>query len=674
MRFRLTVPSLLVVFVLWVGYTALWAHKYETDTRKGFEENGRLAVMLFSGAVSDALWEFDARAAQQTLSGMSAWPGFVFATIRESGGEFATHAAYRPALDIRLPDAAEFDARGVLQDVDRTYFTSGIVHPEQGELGQLIVGFDRSPLLLSIRTVRQKAAIAAVAGFAVLGLFLGWTARSVTRPLLQMTRALEKVADGDFNYKVPTQKRQDEVARLSRALDVFRKNAIRLVAARAEAEASKRVAELAMLDELTGLANRRAVVARFAEIDCGPDQNAAADWSVIQIDLDGFKRINDTLGHGAGDHVLKEVAQRLLTYQDHCDLVARIGGDEFVLLIPDRPTESLPQEIAAAVVEHLARPVPYRNQVLRIGASAGIAGYNHKTQSLADALVHADIALYRAKSQGKGRFVVFDKAHILELLDRSRKADEIMQGIEEDRFVPFFQPIVAADTYHVTAVEMLARWVHPVDGILPPGDFLDLATDLDVMRLIDAQVLGRALDAFKTWKAAGIKLPRLSINVSIKRLLEQDFIDVLTDARTAGVEIDVELLETIYLDDPSDRLLLQLELIRGIGVGLSIDDFGTGHASVAGLIQIAPDKVKIDRRFIAPMLENQRALSIVQTLLGLCALLEIDVVAEGVETMEQARILQSLGCRHLQGHAFDMPMSLEEMRALLDTAESRLAG
>lgn len=674
LRFRLTVPSLLVVFVLWVGYTAFWTNKYESDARSGFEENGRLAAHLFSGAVSDALWEFDVRSAQQTLSGLSVWPGFMAAVVMDTGHEFASYDVSTASTQIELPQSRAFDEQGVFRGDDRVYFRSAIIHSERGELGHLIAVFDRRPLLQTIWTVRRNAVISALIGFALLGHFLWWTARSVTRPLLRITRAVEQVAEGDLNIQVPEGKKLDEVARLGRALDVFRKNAIGLVAAKADAEASKRVAELAMVDELTGLANRRAVVARFAEIERSGDLAGQMSWSVVQIDLDGFKRINDTLGHGAGDHVLKEVAKRLSTFHDHCDLVARIGGDEFVLLIRHGATDTLPQDIAAAVVENLALPVSYRNQNLRIGASAGIANHRHSPHSLSDALVHADIALYRAKSHGKGRFVTFDKAHSLELLERSRKADEIIQGIENSHFVPFFQPIVDAETHRIVALEMLARWEHPTEGLLTPDRFLDLANDLNVMKLIDAQVFTGALDLFAGLKAEGLVLPRLSINVSNKRLLEQNFIETLATAKATGIEIDVELLETIYLDDPPEELLLQLDRVRELGIGLSIDDFGTGHASVAGLIQIDPDKVKIDRRFIDPMLDSKRSLNIVQTLLGLCALLEIEVVAEGVESMAQAELLRSLGCQYLQGYAFMRPVSAQDIRTSLTERRSRLIG
>lgn len=670
----MTVPSLFVVFVLWVGYTAFWANKYESDARRAFEENGRLAVQLFSGAVADALWEFDVRSAQQTLSGLAVWPGFLFVTVNDAGGEFSSYETPTAMDRITIPTPEQFGADGIFHDAEIVYLVSPIMHAQRHELGHLVAAFDQGPLLTSIAVARRDAIRTAALGFTLLSLFLGWTARSVSGPLLRITRAVEKVADGDLEHAVPDEQSLDEVARLANALEVFRRNSARLLTARAEVEANRRVAELALLDDLTGLVNRRAVVQRFAEIETDPHPKAGLDYSVIQIDLDGFKPINDTLGHSAGDHVLQVVASRLLDYVQACDLVARIGGDEFVLLIPHDANDTLPQSIATSVLKSLAQPVSYHKQTLRVGASAGIAGYVRGTNSLSDALVHADIALYRAKSQGKGRFVTFDQSHSEELIERSRRADEILQGVEHDQFVPYFQPIVDAQTHQVVALELLARWNHPTRGVLPPTHFLDLATDLDVMRLIDAQVFARALDAFETWQADGMDLPRLCINVSNKRLLEQEFIDVLVYAKGAGIEIDVELLETIYLDDPPEQLMNQLDRIRMLGIGLNIDDFGTGHASVAGLIQIDPDKVKIDRRFIVPILESKRALSIVQALLGLCALLDIDVVAEGVEDMEQADLLRRLGCRYLQGYAFMKPISASAMQAALLNPQQRAAG
>jgi len=670
--YRLTLPSLAAVFLLWVGYTLFWAGQYESRARAEFEENGQRAAQLFAGAVAGALWEFDQASAHRTLSGLSAWPSFAAVSVTDSGGQFALFEAADRRLPQRLPD---LDGMADVPHRENgfAFFGSPIVHPSHGEIGQLVVGFDQHPLQSMIWSARQLAIASAALGFVLLGTLLFYLARTVTMPLVRITEAVEQVAAGDLDWGVPDVKGNDEVGRLARALEVFRQDAARLIEAKADVEANRRIADLALIDDLTGLANRRAVKETFARLDEDLGVHPTLAASVLQIDLDRFKQINDTLGHKAGDHVICAVADRLSDLGETCSLVARLGGDEFVILVRHTAGADIPQQLAERSIRQIARPIPYGDQLLRVGASVGIATHRSGAETMADTLLNADIALYRAKDEGKARFVTFDDRHRQEIVDRKRISDEILESIEAHRFVPFFQTIHDAQTNEVVAVELLTRWTHPSRGILPPAEFLGIADDLDLTRLIDRQVFGHAIDTFDTWRAEGLSLPRLCVNVSVTRILEPDFIAMLSDARQAGIDVDVELLESIYLDQPDAQLMWQLDRIRDLGVGLNIDDFGTGHASVAGLMQIEPDKVKIDRQFVIPMLESDRSHALVKALIGMCALLDIKTVAEGVETPDHATLLQELGCDYLQGYAFSHPVSAPELRAVLTGARPRRA-
>jgi diguanylate cyclase (GGDEF)-like protein len=666
--FKLTVPSLLTVFALWIAYTVFWAGKYENYLRSAFEESGSRAVSLFSGAVADALWEFDSGSAAATLVGLADWPGFSFASVRDQAGEFAVYD-----LTEGGHDAAEVDFSTLVPNTPTRigpylYFKKPVVHPEQGTLGSIIVAFDKRPTEQAIWEARREAAISATIGFAFLGLLLMLVARSVTKPLVRITHAVERVAAGDLSFEVPDSTASGEVGTLARALDVFRANAGRLVEAKAEMEANRRVAELAMLDDLTGLANRRALLERFAEIE-KTGVSVGKVISVLHVDLDGFKQINDTIGHKAGDFVLKEVADRFQGLSLSPDSIARIGGDEFVLLVQHDPGSETPSALASEVIQSIAQPVFFEDQRLRVGASIGIAEHCAEDETMSDTLVSADIALYRAKAEGKGRFIRFDETHRQEIFARKLASDQILDGLEHQRFVPYFQGIFEAGTLKLHAVELLARWQHPTRGILPPSEFIDIAGDLNLLRHIDKIVFSKAIEVFRTLASTGRVMPRLTVNVSVSRLVERDFVEMLEAAIASGISIEVELLESVFLDEPSDTLLWQLDRIRELGVGLSIDDFGTGHASVAGLVQIRPDKVKLDRRFVIPMFDSNQARSLVQTLHGLCTLLDIDTVAEGVETMEHATLLAELGCHFLQGYALMQPVSARGLEDVL--AEDR---
>ncbi|MEO1179110.1 MAG: EAL domain-containing protein [Pseudomonadota bacterium] len=671
--FRLTVPSLFAVFLLWIGITLFWAGKHETDARRAFEESGSRAAYLYSATLADALWQFDTRSAEAALLDLSNWPAFSFALVSDDAGEFASHNRIEGghgAMDI---DFDALDPTAPTHIGHYLFFTAPIIHPEHGVLGNIIVAFDKRPTEQAIWVARREAIGFAAVGFLALGVFLTLVARTVTKPLVRITQAVERVAAGDLRFELPDSQASDEVGRLARALDVFRTNAERLVAAKAEAEANRRVAELAMLDELTGLANRRAMLERFAEIETA-NLPAGDVVSLLHIDLDGFKQINDTVGHKAGDFVLKEVAARFQRLSQTCDLIARIGGDEFVLVVQHDERQETPTLLADEVINSVSEPLVFSGQRLRIGVSIGLARHRAGDETMSDALANADIALYRAKANGKGCFIQFDETHRQEILQRKQASDEVLDAVDHQRFEPYFQGIFEAGSRKLYAVELLARWQHPTRGILPPSEFIGLASDLNLIRLIDKQVLSKAIKAFRALKDTGVDLPRLSVNVSMTRLVEADFTEMLEDASASGIAIDVELLESIFLDDPPETLLWQLDRIRELGVRLSIDDFGTGHASVAGLVKIQPDKVKLDRGFVLPMLESRRARNLVQTLHGLCKLLDIDTIAEGVETMEHADALSKLGCQYLQGFALMRPVPASALADMLAERQRSQAG
>ena len=662
--FRVTVPCLVTLFVLWAAQTAFVMRGFEAEARARFDETGRRAAGLFAQAVSDALWGFDSASAQRILEGLEDWPGFMLASVHDPAGLFAYHAV-SAVLQPAETDFANRSDGASWRAGDVVYFLASIDHTEDGEIGFLVTGFTLEPLEQQIAQARWDALIGAGLGFAVIAALLAVVARSVTRPITAMTEALERVAKGDFSMRLPDRRGPEEVGRLARALEVFRENATNLLEVRAQAETNRRIAELAMVDDLTGLANRRALIERLVKVDERPEDDAGSTVSVLHLDLDGFKLINDTLGHKAGDWVLRAVATRLQDVAGTDTLVARTGGDEFVILLEHAAGDRLPMDTAEAVIGALSTPIPFEDQALRIGTSIGIASRGDRDERLSQTLVHSDVALYRAKAQGKGCAVLFTDDHKRALHARKRMSDDILKGIDCGQFVPFFQPIVEAKTYRIIAVEMLARWSHPIEGILPPAHFLDIAADLNLLRLIDRQVFAAALVEFKHLRAKGSTLPRLSINVSVARLLEADFLGMIQDAQASGIAVDVELLESVFLDDPSSQLQWQLDRLRELGCGLHIDDFGTGHASVAGLLNIRPDKVKIDKQFVIPALDDMQARALVRLIIGICAELGIDAVAEGVETRDHAAMMRDFGCRLLQGHAFARPMSAAALCDLL---------
>jgi diguanylate cyclase (GGDEF)-like protein/PAS domain S-box-containing protein len=406
-------------------------------------------------------------------------------------------------------------------------------------------------------------------------------------------------------------------------------------------------------DSLTGLPNRR-----FLDQHLLDEQSVRKPTALLHIDLDRFKHINDTLGHAAGDSMLTHAASVLMKKARSTDFVARIGGDEFVIAITEPTNEEELAALAGRIIEQMRQPVPFENHQCRFGVSIGIAMADTTVSDYGrHLLIDADIALYRAKSNGRNRFEFFSDTLKSEIVRNKKVADDILSGLERQEFLPYFQPQFDARTLQITGVEALARWNHPVEGILTPDVFLRTADDLNVVPLIDRVILEQTLWQSTRWKAAGIEIPKMSVNVSAGRLNDANLMQSLDGLSFEPGTLSFELLESIFLDEKNDLITANFERLREVGIDIEIDDFGTGYASIVSLIHLRPSRLKIDRQLILPITHSEGQRRLVASIIEIGQSLGIKVVAEGVETMEHARILGDLGCDALQGYAFAAPMS-----------------
>jgi diguanylate cyclase (GGDEF)-like protein len=389
------------------------------------------------------------------------------------------------------------------------------------------------------------------------------------------------------------------------------------------------------------------------------------DIENLHIDLDRFKHINDTLGHAAGDAMLVHAARVLTSTVRDGDFVARVGGDEFVVVCrrpiesPDLGSSQL-SKLAERIIARMQEPILFEGHECRCGVSIGIAS---DTDSIADPLrllVNADIALYRAKGQGRNRYQFFNDALQGEIIRTKRIADEILTGVEKKQFVAWFQPQVDANTLEIVGVEALARWNHPVEGLLPPGAFLKIADELNVVGTIDRMIMEQAMAQMDKWEAEGIHVPKVSVNVSARRLNDEGLIEGLRKLHVQPGRLSFELVESIFLDEHDDIISWNVDRIKELGIEIEIDDFGTGHASIVSLLKLKPKRLKIDRQFILPIVRSAAQRQLVGSIVEIGKSLGIEVLAEGVETMEHARILRKLGCQSLQGYAFARPMAAED--------------
>ncbi|MCY0094046.1 bifunctional diguanylate cyclase/phosphodiesterase [Hoeflea ulvae] len=410
-------------------------------------------------------------------------------------------------------------------------------------------------------------------------------------------------------------------------------------------------------DSLTGLPNRRFIDERLLNRRDGPTVTA-----LLHIDLDRFKQINDTLGHAAGDAMLIHAASVLRANTRDSDIIARIGGDEFVIAMTCETSDAQLSSLANRIIVQMRQPVPYENHECRFGVSIGIASVDHDDDPCGKRLlIDADIALYRAKNNGRNRFEFFTTALKAEIIRTKRVADDILSGLERKEFLPFFQPQFDARTLDIVGVEALARWEHPTEGLLAPDAFLKTAGELNVVPLIDRSILEQTLWQSTRWKAAGLSIPKMSVNVSAGRLFEADLIDSLDGIDIEKGSLSFELLESIFLDEQNDIIVANIERLKAMGIDIEIDDFGTGFASIISLIQVRPTRLKIDRQLIFPIVGSESQRRLVASIIEIGQSLGIKVVAEGVETMEHAAILRDLGCNTLQGYALARPMASDQL-------------
>jgi diguanylate cyclase (GGDEF)-like protein len=451
---------------------------------------------------------------------------------------------------------------------------------------------------------------------------------------------------------------------LQRAKELAEARNVELEEARASIEHN------ALHDTLTGLPNRRYLDRVLAE-RASACHATGGSVGLLHIDLDRFKQINDTLGHIAGDAMLVHAASLLRGNLAPDDFVARVGGDEFIIVCSLDDRTARLASIAAAIVDQMRQPVPYEGHYCRFGASIGIAIQHGAEVDGARLLIDADIALYRAKARGRNGFEFFSKALQAETVRTKRVADDILRAIDENEFTPHYQPMFDARTLELVGVEALARWQHPIDGALSPARFLRIAEDLNVVHAIDRIILEKSLADYRRWNAAGLFMPAISVNVSFRRLLDEQLIDHLRQLDIPRGVVSFELLESIFLDDVEEMVLWNLDRIRDLGIGISIDDFGTGHASIISLLKLRPGRLKIDRQFLESLTVSEPQQRLVRSLIDIGKSLDIRVVAEGVETMQHVEILRRLGCDFLQGYALARPMTAPALEAMLQKARRR---
>ena len=425
-------------------------------------------------------------------------------------------------------------------------------------------------------------------------------------------------------------------------------------------------------DPLTGLPNR-ALFADHVKLTIARAKRAPSrHFAILFCDLDRFKVINDSLGHMVGDQLLAEVARRLEKCLREGDTVARVGGDEFTILLEDLNDEAEAEEVANRIQEEISSPILLDGREVYTTMSIGLVTGNGDSESRdpEDLLRDADTAMYRAKSLGKARHIIFDQTMHASAINLLQIETDLRKALDKSQFFLQYQPVVSLDDFRVCGFEALIRWHHPERGLISPLDFIPIAEDTGQIIAIGEWALNEACRQMHRWETAyPVAAPLfISVNLSCKQfnhpLLIEQVAEVIKRTRISPRRLKLEITESAVMDN-IDSATAMLRQLRDIGVQLAIDDFGTGYSSLSYLHKFPIDTLKIDRSFVTRMAENPENIEIVRTIILLAQVLGMDVIAEGVETKEQLKILRDLKCEYGQGYYFSRPATAPDVEKII---------
>jgi len=429
----------------------------------------------------------------------------------------------------------------------------------------------------------------------------------------------------------------------------------------------------ALHDHLTRLPNRRLFKDRL-ELAMAQTVRKGGGIGVMFIDLDRFKLVNDTYGHAEGDELLKSVAQRLLRCVRTSDTLARQGGDEFTILLPDLVHAEDATLIAKKILELFASPFIVAGQEFRATASIGISVFPRDGETAELLLKNADIAMYKVKSSGKNGYTFFTREMNSSYQERISLENELHQAIHNSEFELHYQPQVNLASNRIVGVEALIRWRHPQHGLLNPSSFIDMAEELGLISSITDWVLGEACRQLVRWRAQGMNDLRIAVNVSPQEFNNDDVVErivsQLNKYHLPEEALDIEITENLLMHDDSG-VIEKLRRLRERGIRISIDDFGTRYSSLNYLRRFPVNTIKIDKSFIRDLDENHSSTPIINAIIGIANGFGLHLLAEGVETSYQMRTLQELGCEEMQGFFFSKPLPANEVECLLRESRKR---
>jgi len=441
-------------------------------------------------------------------------------------------------------------------------------------------------------------------------------------------------------------------------------------------QSEKRLEYLAHYDQLTKLPNRMLFNDRL-NVAIARAERHKDRLAIMYIDLDGFKQVNDTLGHTAGDELLKNVADRLKICVREEDTIARLGGDEFAIIINELHNIDFLHILAKRITKELSISLNYEGREIRVTGSIGVATYPSNGTDEETLLRHADQAMYYAKQLGRNTYQFFDPAIKADIIHRIHLGSDLRSAIKNNEFFMQFQPKYDLIKNKVVGVEALVRWQHPERGLILPLDFIPFAEDSDLIIPIGRKIIDIVCRHAQVWRAKGYKKLPIAINISARQFRYDSFVDyirnVLRETNIPAEMLELEVTESLLMNDIENTISMLHEL-KTMGFKISIDDFGTGYSSLSYLKRLPVDTLKIDRSFVMDVSANKDDKEIISTILSMAENLNLHVIAEGVENIDQLNFLSKNYCREIQGNLISKPVSFKELLATIQSIEKKSLG
>ena len=431
-------------------------------------------------------------------------------------------------------------------------------------------------------------------------------------------------------------------------------------------EKNKNLKHIAHHDSLTELPNRLLFLDRL-EQNIRYAKRHQKNVSILFLDLDRFKEVNDTFGHEAGDKLLKSITQRLRSCVRDYDTIARLGGDEFTIIIEGAKNKQL-LSIIHKIIHNMKDPIHIDGNTMHTTFSIGISSYPEDGNTTEILLRNADTAMYKAKDKGRNTYEFYNTSMTEQVLKRVTLETDLREAIENNVFKAYYQPKFNASTNQIIGMEALIRWEHKTLGMIPPDEFIPLAEEIGLISKIDEWMMRHTLQTVNTWYKEGIFTGQLSLNVSMKQLEDKNFVrevkQIISETSFNPKFLELEITENQIMKEPEATINI-LNNIKSLGVTISIDDFGTGYSSLSYLKRLPIDRLKIDKSFIQDIPADEDDTAIVQTIIVLAQSLKLDIIAEGVETIEQKDFLVASGCEHIQGYFYSQPLPEDQYKKFL---------